>query len=94
DMLAVPLLDIYCSMTAALDHNYSLRAPSGSDAIDIPILATVLPHCDLVTTDTFMAEIVNQLHLDKKYTVQVLSASAQDRSALLQWVGRLVPSVH
>lgn len=82
DLLNVPLIDIFCSINTAIVQHYRDREPEGGDLFDVPILAAVLPYCDVVTTDKFMKDVlVNRLGFDEKYRCKVFSASRQDRVA-------------
>lgn len=47
-----------------LRRDYPDRAPAASDDLDVRALSLALPHCDLVTCDAFMAELVRRARLD------------------------------
>jgi len=79
----IPFVDINGSIWAAIAQ-YGCQGRKGEkgDFYDAPILATVLPYCDVITTDGFMKEIViKKLHFDQKYECKVLSAGKTDRQA-------------
>lgn len=91
ELLNSPYIDIFCSIHAALIKHYPNRKNKQGDFYDIQIVATVLPYCDIVTTDIFMKEIlVNILHFDEKYKAKIFSASKADRIAFEKLVRELI----
>lgn len=87
----VPYVDIFCSMHAVMGWHYPNRKQRPSDFYDIPILAIVLPYCDVITTDKFMKEIlVKRLDFDNKYKTEIFSATKADRVALQKLVRGLL----
>jgi len=87
ELLNIPHIDISCSIHAAINKYYPNRKKQQGDFYDIPILATVLPYCDIVTTDSFMKEIiVKKLHFDDKYKARIFSATKADRLAFQKTV--------
>lgn len=90
ELLNIPYIDICSSINAAIAKYYSKRRCRGSDLYDVAILATVLPYCDVVTTDSFMREIiVNILHFDDKYKAKIFSARKIDRLAFQKLIQEL-----
>ena len=90
ELLSAPFIDISCSINTAIVKNYTERDPQASDRNDSAIMATVLPHVDVVTTDRFMKHIlVNQLSFDNKYKCKIFSASKADRLAFKELVREL-----
>jgi hypothetical protein len=86
----IPYIDIFSSIEAAIALHYPTRKCKGSDSYDIPILATVLPYCDIVTTDSFMKEIVvKTLRFDDKYKAKIFSAKKADRLAFQKIIQEL-----
>ena len=86
-LLNIPFIDIFCSVATALIKYYPRRKPQRGDFHDWAILATVLPYCDIVTTDSFMKEIiVNILHFDDKYKAKIFSATKADRLAFQKFI--------
>jgi hypothetical protein len=51
-------------MAATIAHELPARRARASDAADLDALALALSHCDLVTCDAFMADVVRRLRLD------------------------------
>ncbi len=81
-LLNSPFIDINGSIWAVIGQCFinQGRELDKGDFYDVPILASVLPYCDIVTTDSFMKEIlVNKLHFDKNYNCKILSPSETDR---------------
>jgi len=90
ELFNIPLIDVFCSLNAALYAFYPDRTPRGSDLTDFAILAAAIPYCDVVTTDKLMKELlVNTLHFDEKYKCQIFSANIEDRQALQDFVRKL-----
>jgi len=91
ELLNSPYIDIFCSIHAALIKHYPNRKNKQGDFYDVPILATVLPYCDIVTTDSFMKEIiVKKLHFDEEYKARIFSATKSDRLAVQKLVIALI----
>jgi hypothetical protein len=87
ELLNIPYIDICSSINAAIAKYYPKRRCKGSDLYDVLTLATVLPYCDVVTTDSFMKEIlVKILHFDDKYKAKILSATKADRIAFQKFI--------
>ena len=90
ELLNAPYVDIFSSISAVIFKNYKDRTPKGSDSYDLKTLATVLPYCDIVTTDGFMKQVlVEELHFDRKYTCRVFSCSKSDRVAFRELIRQL-----
>lgn len=87
ELLNSPYIDICSSINAAIAKYYSERRCRGSDLYDVAILATVLPFCDVVTTDSFMKGIiVKTLHFDDKYKAKIFSARKTERLAFQKFI--------
>lgn len=81
----IAYVDIFCSITASLAVHERTRTPRGSDLFDTPAIATVLPYCDVVTTDKNMqTHVVRRLHYDGKYDAQILAPTTAGVAALLE----------
>lgn len=90
ELLNIPYIDIFCSANAAIIEHFPDRKCKGSDLYDVEILASTLPYCDVVTTDSFMKEIlVKILHFDGKYKAKIFSATKVDRLAFQKFVKEL-----
>jgi hypothetical protein len=51
------------ALRALLERDYPDRTPLASDDLDLVALSCALPHCDLVTCDAFMAELIRRARL-------------------------------
>jgi hypothetical protein len=90
ELFNIPFIDVFCSLTAALNTYHANRTLRGSDLLDFAILATAVPYCDVVTTDKFMKGLlVNTLNFDEKYECQIFSQSIEDRQALHEFVRKM-----
>lgn len=90
ELLNAPFIDIFCSIDTAIVQHYTNRGPEEGDRIDVPILATVLPYSDVVTTDKFMKEIlVNRLCFDKKYECKIFSGTKKERVGFQELIAGL-----
>lgn len=91
ELLDSPYIEINASIQAAITEQYLKgRKTRESDLYDVPILSSVLPYCDVITTDSFMKEIlVKRLRFDTRYDVKIFSASQRDRSALHELIRKL-----
>lgn len=91
ELLNAPYIDIYCSINAAKIMYYPTRIERESDFYDIPILATTLPYCDVVTTDAFMKHlVVDILQFDDKYEAQLFCAKKRDRLVFKELVEQII----
>jgi hypothetical protein len=90
ELLNIPYVDISSSINTAISKCYPERKDKGSDLYDVITLATVLPYCDVVTTDSFMKEIlVKILRFDDKYEAMIFSATKADRLAFQKFIWEL-----
>jgi hypothetical protein len=65
-------------MTWVIEHELPERAARPSDASDLDALALALTHCDLVTCDAFMADVVRRARLDLRHRVELFSGRRPD----------------
>lgn len=83
----IPYIYIFCSINTSIRINEKSRNYKPGDLFDVPILASAIPYCDIVTTDkTMKSHVTNRLHLDSKYTADFFSLSKSDLQALLEIV--------
>jgi predicted nucleic acid-binding protein len=66
------------SLRILLERDYPDRAPLGSDDLDIAAMSRALPHCDLVTCDAFMAELIRRARLDTWCGCELFTGRRQD----------------
>jgi hypothetical protein len=65
-------------MAATIAREFPERDVRDSDDADLEALAIALVHCDLVTCDAFMADIVRRTRLHLRYDVQLFSGRRAD----------------
>jgi len=65
-------------MTWVIEHELPERRARPSDAADLEALALALAHCDLVTCDAFMADVVKRARLDLHHRVELFSGRRRD----------------
>jgi predicted nucleic acid-binding protein len=65
------------------------RKSRPSDSADLDALAHALVHCDLVTTDAFMADVIRRARLDLNRHAEVFSGRRQDVVRLRDRIGAL-----
>jgi fructose-bisphosphate aldolase class I len=65
-------------MAWVIEHELPERQRRPSDAADLDALAQALAHCDLVTTDAFMAEVVKRARLDLRHRAELFSGRRTD----------------
>jgi hypothetical protein len=89
ELFSIPYVDIWGSLYAALAERYLQgKEVEEGDWYDTAILATVLPYCNIVTTDRIMKHIlVNRLQFDQKYNTRVLSCTSEDLAELQEIIG-------
>jgi len=89
ELFSIPYVDIWGSLYAALAERFLQgKKVEKGDWYDIAILATVLPYCDIVTTDRRMKHIlVSRLQFDNKYNARILSCTSKDLAELQEIIG-------
>ncbi|MBI2288239.1 MAG: hypothetical protein HYY41_00945 [Chloroflexi bacterium] len=92
ELLDSPFIDINASIQAVIAERFIQgRKPKKGDFYDVPILSSILPYCDIVTTDRFMKEVlINKLHFDKKYKTRIFSATESDRLDFQELIRQLI----
>jgi len=73
-----PGREIRRRMTWVIEHELPERRARPSDAADLDALALALGHCDLVTCDAFMADVVKRARLHLRHHVQLFSGRRAD----------------
>jgi hypothetical protein len=61
-----------------VEHELPERRARGSDAADLDALATAICHCDLVTCDAFMVDVVRRSRLDLRDGCELFSGRRRD----------------
>jgi len=75
-IMRIPWVNVFSSIWAGILVHEPHRAPKPGDMSDVGILATVMPYCDIVTTDKNMKAILVRLGLDENYDVEVFGEVA------------------
>jgi len=78
DELDRPAREVKRRLTWVIEHELPERRPRPSDAADLEALALALTHCDLVTCDAFMADVVKRARLDLHHRAEVFSGRRRD----------------
>lgn len=78
DHLDRPEREIKRRLTWVIEHELPERAARPSDAADLDAVAQALTHCDLVTCDAFMADVVRRARLDLRHRVELFSGRRAD----------------
>jgi hypothetical protein len=89
EMTETPFIDIHSSLVAGIITLALERKAQGSDLEDVLAISTVLPYCDILTTDRFMKHLVCALGLDDEYRAKVFSAARSDADSLCSVAERL-----
>ncbi len=91
-LLDIPFIDIFSSLFAVyLKCKKGVQDIEKGDLYDIPIVATILPYCNIVTTDKFMKNIVvRELKYNKTYNAEIFSCTQKDRIALHDRIRQLL----
>jgi hypothetical protein len=89
----MPSVFIYAHMWAKLLVDFSSRQVKPSDETDVEIISTYLPYVDVLATDTFMANLIRNLHFDVKYRTVVFGASTEELSTFERWVNKELPAL-
>jgi hypothetical protein len=70
--------EIVRRMRWTLEHEYPERRPQPGDAADLEALSIALTHCELVTCDAFMAEVVRRNRLDLHHGCELFTGRRAD----------------
>jgi hypothetical protein len=80
-------------MTWVIEHELPERHARPSDAADLDALALALTHCDLVTCDAFMADVIKRARLDVRHRCELFSGRRPDVLRLRDRVRELAAAV-
>jgi hypothetical protein len=81
------------SLRALLERDYPDRTPMASDDLDLVALSRALPHCDLVTCDAFMAELVRRARLDTWCGCELFTGRRPDVERLRRRLVHITPLI-
>lgn len=65
-------------MLWTIEHDLPERVARDSDAADLDALSVALIHCDLVTCDAFMADVVRRTRLDLRHGCELFTGRRAD----------------
>jgi hypothetical protein len=65
-------------MLWTIEHELPQRRARASDEADLDALATAIVHCDLVTCDAFMADVLRRARLDLHHGCELFSGRRAD----------------
>jgi hypothetical protein len=65
-------------MLWTIEHELPERRAQASDAGDLEALALAVVHCDLITCDAFMADVIRRTRLDRKHAVELYAGRRVD----------------
>jgi hypothetical protein len=75
-------LEARARMLWTIEHEFPERRAQPSDTADLDALAVALTHCDLITCDAFMADVVRRARIDLRHRCELFTGRRAD-------VGRL-----
>jgi hypothetical protein len=78
DVLDEAALEVRRRMVWTIEHELPERTARPSDAGDLDALASAIRHCDLVTCDAFMADVLRRTRLDRRYGCELFSGRRAD----------------
>ena len=65
-------------MQRTIEYELPERHARPSDSADLDALAQALTHCDLVTCDAFMADVIKRARLDLRHQTELFSGRRRD----------------
>ena len=65
-------------MEWTIENEHPARTARSSDTADLDALADALVHCDLVTCDAFMADVIRRNRLDSRHGCELFSGRRDD----------------
>jgi hypothetical protein len=74
--------DVRRRIAATIEREFPERRQRASDAADLDAVASALVHCDLVTCDAFMADVIRRTRLDVRHGCELFSGRRADVAAL------------
>jgi hypothetical protein len=74
--------EVHRRMTWTIEREFPERRGRAGDAADLEALAIAMTHCELVTCDAFMADVIRRSRLDRHHGCEVFSGRRADVLAL------------
>jgi len=81
-------------MAWTVEHELPDRRPRASDAADLDAIALALTHCDLVTCDAFMCDVVKRSRLEIRYGSELFTGRRRDVVRLRRRLIELAEAIH
>ncbi len=78
DTLDRPAREARRRMLWTIEHDLPQRRARPSDEADLDALALALTHCDLVTCDAFMADVIRRDRLELRYGCELFTGRRTD----------------
>jgi hypothetical protein len=78
-------------MVWTMEHEFPERRARTSDERDLEALALAVVHCDLITCDAFMADVVRRARLDLRHNCELFTGRRADVARLRESLERLSP---
>jgi hypothetical protein len=75
-------------MAWTIDHELPERRARASDAADLDAISAALIHCDLITCDAFMADVVRRARLERRFRCELFTGRRPDVLRLLDRLQR------
>jgi hypothetical protein len=69
-------------MSWTIEHELPLRHSRASDPADLEALAGAIVHCNLVTCDAFMADVIKRTRLDLRHRCELFTGRRADVARL------------
>jgi hypothetical protein len=80
-------------MKWTIEHELPLRRPQPGDKADLEALALAVTHCQLVTCDAFMRDVVRRTRLEVRYGCELFTGRRADVLRLRDRLGQLTEAV-
>ena len=90
--LGAPEREVRRRLAWTIEHEFPERRLRPSDAADLEALAIALTHCDLVTCDAFMADVVRRTRLDLRHGCELFTGQRADVRRLCERLRELPPA--
>lgn len=65
-------------MAWTIENELPERRPRRSDSVDLDALSAAVVHCDLVTCDAFMADVIRRRRLDRQHKCELFTGRRAD----------------
>ena len=76
-------------MAWTIEHELPERRPHSSDRADLDAMAVAIVHCDLVTCDAFMADVLRRTRLNVRHRCLLFTGRRADVVRLRQHLEQL-----